>query len=495
MVFYTLMTNTPNFLDLLDAQIGKKYIDTVIDKVDTRQLSDRWYQQTGEAGEIYPSQGLLSTKLDFLDYLGKTLLSESELRRTLKMRRYMLEIFNHPERLKYLEQAQFTPPPRIKNQTIDYSIKSGLSLSVGDLGAVVTETDNNRISRRHLLMTGPFLKLGKWPRLPFAGGAMPDVYGSPASLATMAMSHCLACVPRNGVFTQVKRQVDLTKAAFEWMLTEGLLTHRSDRDQLLTLWRRNLVGVVEPEKTEGLKRAKALFKAGIRAFRVYSPEPGNDSTSLVEVLRKEYANEIEIFAGQIVSVRQAKKLTGLVDGLYLGIGGGGRCITAARSDSVVDWPSLVWQLRGRVDKPLLIEGGASDHIGTTLLLGGSGIGVSRIASGGTIESPGGMLYYVDKAGKWFKPYGGEASARTKLQDGKMLAFGLPAFVEGETTKAYKSYVAYTMPTLTQNLYYLIENLILAMVFRGVSSIGQLHSLSPSPIRRLTSGGAYSQGTH
>jgi len=106
-----------------------------------------------------------------------------------------------------------------------------------------------------------------------------------------------------------------------------------------------------------------------------------------------------------------------------------------------------------------------------------------------------MMYFVDKAGKWFKPYGGEASARTKYLDHKVLAMGLPAFVEGETTKALKSYVPYAKPTLAENIYFLLEDVILSLVFRGATSIQELQNLNPSPIRRITIGGARQQGTH
>ena len=137
-----------------------------------------------------------------------------------------------------------------------------------------------------------------------------------------------------------------------------------------------------------------------------------------------------------------------------------------RSGSAIDWPELVWKLRGEINIPIIVEGGASDHVATTLLLGASGISVSRVVAGGTIESPGGLLYCSDDSGKLFKPYGGEASARTKYLDGKLLPFTIPSFVEGETTKAELSYIKNVHPTLTYNLHVLIEDAILAMVFRG-----------------------------
>jgi len=325
---------------------------------------------------------------------------------------------------------------------------------------------------------------------------MPDIFGAPAALATLAQSHGLACIPRNGPFSEVKRQASLASAAFAWLKGEPILEGRSDKEVLLKKWQHNLVGVIESSMRTGLGRAQALHKVGIRSFRIYSPEPGNDAVVILRKLRKIYGNKIEVFAGQVADLKQAKELEEAgADGLYIGIGGGGRCTTSVRSGSVVGWPELLWQLRGAVNIPVIVEGGASTQIGVTLALGASGIGISRIVGGGTIESPGGLLYLVNKEGEWFKPYGGEASARTKYQDKKMLACNLPAFVEGETTKAIKSYIPHIHPTMAQNTLFLLEDLILSLVFRGVTKIEDLQALNPSPLRRITLYGFEQQNTH
>ena len=115
--------------------------------------------------------------------------------------------------------------------------------------------------------------------------------------------------------------------------------------------------------------------------------------------------------------------------------------------------------------------------------------------GGTIESPGGALYFADSEGKLFKPYGGEASARTKFLDGKLLPFGIASFVEGETTKAEMSYVQGVLPTLTYNLHLLIEDAILAIVFRAVENVSQLQAINPSPLAQITSSGEFQRRAH
>jgi hypothetical protein len=491
---------TPTFKEFQDQKIGGEFIDRELSAYAQQkiELFKRWYKQSGEAGEIYPSQGLLSTPFDYVSKLGKTILSDELLWDALQVRWYLLALMNHSERLDYLkkvESKKFSPPPKISSRVMECAQENGLALAIGDLGAVVVGHKNGRISRRDLLVQGPFTILGKYARIPFAGSAMPDVFGAPAAIATMAMCHALVSVPRNGVFSDIKRQVDLVKSSFEWLKQDEILHNHQDRKELVKRWKRNIMGVIEAEMG-GKERASLLYEAGVRTFRVYSPEPGRDVIKMVEWLRNEYGNKIEIFAGQVTAVFQAKELEQKgADGLYIGIGGGGRCITAVRSGSVVDWPNLLWQLRGEIQIPVIVEGGASDHVGVTLMLGATGIGVSRIAAGGTIESPGGLLYLVDQEGIWFKPYGGEASARTKYQDNKMLALGIPAFVEGETTKAVKAFIPHVRPTLVDNMYYLLEDLVLSLVFRGVSTIKELQAIDPSPLRRITGAGQEQQYTH
>ncbi len=489
------------FKHLLDAEYGEKFLHRLLKPYEKnrRELFQRWYNQTGEATEVYPSQGLLLTPFDYLNFVGKTLLPETELWPTLKVRSYVLEIFNHPDRIKALQATSkqpFIPPPKVTSKVMEKALRDDFFLSVRDLGLVIIGSDGHRIARRELLQQGPFLKLGKYARIPFSGGAMPDIFGAPAALATMAACHALACIPRNGAFSDINRQADLAQAAWNWLEDEPMLNNRTDKDTLLKLWRRNFVGVVEPDIKQGLKRARKLFEVGIRTFRVYSPEPGRDAEHTVKELRSAFGAEVEIFAGQVTGVDQAQRLHKAgTDGLYVGVGGGGRCTTAAKSDSAVDWPELVWQLRGEIDLPIIVEGGASDHIGVTLALGASGIGTTRMAGGGTIESPGGLLYLVNQNNQWFKPYGGEASARTKYQDGKMMACHIPAFVEGETTMAFKSYIPHIRPTLAQNMLFSVEELILSLVFRGCKNLNEFHALDPNPLRRITYWGNFQQNTH
>jgi len=296
----------------------------------------------------------------------------------------------------------------------------------------------------------------------------------------------------------VNRQADLASEVFDWLqkMAEEMLSDRKDGKFIFKAWNNNVFGALEASPEKALVRAKKLFKRGVRGFRVYSPEPGTGCIDTVKILRKEFGNDIEIFTGQIIDSHQAKMAEEAnSDAIVIGIGGGGRCITGERSGSAIDWPDLLWLLRGVINIPVIVQGGASDHVANTILLGASGIGVTRVVGGGTIESPGGALFCSDKNGNLFKPYGGEASSRTKYLEGKMLPFNIPAFVEGETTMAKMRYVKHTEPTLTYNLHLLIEDTILALIFRGVNSIYELYNLNPSPLRRISNVGAMQQKTH
>lgn len=498
-----LATLKEDFLDLRHPESGKKRILSVLkDKEDNlSEYLKPWLEFSKESKHVYPSQGLLQTPYDYLDTQSLQMLPQETILETLRLRRFFLELYNHPYRTSFLRKINkmnFEPPKQVDCRALEDAIDSGLTLSIGDLGAGVTGSDKKRISRMERYAQGPFVKLGRQARSFFVGSASPDAWNSAAAIATMAASHCLTSLPRNGLVYDIRRQSDLASEVFQWLdiMEEEILSGREDRQVIKSFWKKNVNGTLEANPVKAVERAKALYNRGVTSFRVYSPEPAIGPVTTVKALREEFGDEIEIFAGQIVAVEQAIAAQEAgADGLFVGIGGGGRCITGVRSGTVVDWPEIVWKLRGNIDIPVIAEGGASDHIALTLLLGASGISVTRIVSGGTIESPGGALFCSDKYGKLFKPYGGEASARTKYLDGKLLPFNVPSFVEGETRKAEMSYVNFAMPTLTHNLHLLIEDSILALVFRGAKHIHTLHKIDPSPIKRITASGDEQRNTH
>lgn len=493
----------PPFASFRDNDLWEHYIKAKLTplEADTPAYLKYWYVESQENSHAYPSQGLLTTPFDFLPKHKKAMLPLEKMIRILRVRQYFLELFNHPERIAYLKQVDkesWQAPNAVHSSVMEHAIKNGRALSVEDLGIAVVGSQNTRISRKTHFLEGPFVKLGRHARSILVGSAMPDIYSSVYAISTMAQCHSLTGVPRNGPLADVERQRDLVKQVWQALSESEVLIGRSksDRDYLLTTWKNNVMGVVEGDPVKALKRATALYDVGVRAFRIYSPEPGINVLLSLKKLRKHFGDCVELFAGQVVDVEQAMQLESAgADGLYVGIGGGGRCITGVRSGSVIDWPILLWSLRGKINIPIIVEGGASDHIATTLALGATGIGVSRIAGGGTIESPGGMLYCLDDKGRYFKPYGGEASARTKYLDNKMLPFGIPSFVEGETRVSLMNHLPYGAPTIPFNIFSLTEDIILSLVFRGTPSLASFQMIDPSPLRAKTESGTRLQSTH
>lgn len=492
-----------DFYELRDGDIGKKRIKKLLAPFEhhMEQYLSLWIAFSKEARHVYPSQGLLITPHDYITFQSMQMIPQEKIVETLRMRRFFLEMFNHPYRVHFLleeNRKKFEAPEKIKCSAVEEAIEDGLAFSIGDLGASVVGSTRPRVSRKDRYAKGPFVKLGRQARGIFVGSASPDVWNSAAAISTMAASHYLCCIPRNGVTSDVTRQVDLAREALEWLkrTRDEILSDRKDQNIIYKMWTRNIMGTLSANPDRDISYAEKLFNVGVRTFRVYSPEPGSGPEDTVKGLRKHFSDEIEIFAGQVVDTQQAKRIEEAgADGIYIGIGGGGRCTTGVRSGSAIDWPALLWSMRGEVRIPVVVEGGASDHIATTLLLGASGIGVSRAASGGTIESPGGALYCVDHEGRLFKPYGGEASARTKYLDGKLMPFDIPAFVEGETTKAEMSYVKFAQPTITYNMHLLNEDAILALVFRNVNDVHELQNINPSPLRMITQEGSTLQHAH
>jgi len=491
-----------DFFKLLDPEYGTSHITKLLRKQENDgSYLQRWYSFSRKAQDVYPSQGLLQTPYDYLDYQMSQVLPQDILIETLRIRRYFLEISNHPYRLHFLKKvndSKFIAPPKISCLPIESAIKNGLSLAIGDLGATPAGSQNPRISRRERYAQGPFVKLGKQARALFIGSSSPDVWNSSAAIATMAACHCLTAIPRNGLLSDIKRQSDLAKDVFKWLenMADELLAGRQDRQEISKYWENNVMGTLEASEEKALKRAESLIKAGVRVFRIYSPEPGTGTVDTVKKLRQHFGRKIEIFTSLIVSTTQAKSAQEAgADGIFVGIGGGGRCTTGVRSGSAIDWPELVYKLRGEIEIPIIVEGGATDHVAVSLLLGASGISVSRAVAGGTIESPGGAMFLSDDKGQLFKPYGGEASARAKFIEGKLLAFNIPSFIEGETGKAYLNFSKHSFPTLTLNLHTLAEDATLAMVFKGVANIHELHAINPSPLRQITTFGDFQRNSH
>lgn len=503
----------PSFESLLrQPEVAEHFIHqkiTLLQKNGHRDWMWREYERESQTDPTaaYPSQGLIRTPYDSdrskdaeVISLDKELIST-----TFRTTLYYLELLNHPDRIKSLLRVHaqpFTPPSIKRAQPIFVQAETERrAIAITELALKAQGADRPRASRTQRLLEGPFIKLGTQARSILCGSANPECWGAAPALAAMAQVHSLVGVPRDGLFTNIQRQVDLAKKAFEWLDHSPVLIGRpkKEQQQLLKLWRHNLMGVLEPEATKAIPRAEQLYAAGVRTFRVYSPEPGTDLqwtvAKLRQLERQQKWEPIEIFAGQVISVAQAIALQDCgANGIYVGIGGGGRCITGVRSGLAIDWPQLVEQLRGQIRIPIIVEGGASDAIAQTLAVGASGIGVTRSVGGGTIESPGGWMFFKDDQ-SIFKPYGGEASARVKYLGGRGGPFGVIQYVEGQTTEANINYDRVTVPTLLHNYYLLNGDAILSLVFQNVRNVPEFQQVAFESLVRVSPMDLVLRNTH
>jgi len=493
----------PTFESLLrEPAIAEAYISKKIQRLQKLKLyewvwSEYERESQVDSASAYPSQGLHITPYDSdrCKEAKITTLDQELIQVTLRTELYYLELLNHPDRLKALLRVNaqpFAAPQVQRAQPIFVQAeREHRALAINELALKAQGANKPRASRTQRLLEGPFVKLGLQARSILCGSANPECWGSAAALVAMAQAHSLVGIPRDGLFTDLQRQADLATKAFEWLEKSPVLVGRSvtEQKQLLQLWRHNLMGVLEPEATKALRRAETLYDVGVRTFRVYSPEPGTDVewtvTKLRQLQRKKGWEEIEIFAGQVISVEQALAVQDRgANGVYIGIGGGGRCITGVRSGLAIDWPQLVEKLRGQLRIPIIVEGGASDAIAQTLAVGATGIGVTRSVAGGTIESPGGWTFLKD-AKSMFKPYGGEASARVKYMGGRGGPFGVIQYVEGQTTEANINYDRVTVPTLLHNYYLLNGDAILSLVFQNARDIPEFQEIAFSALVQVS----------
>ncbi len=485
----------PEFEEFLrNKKVAENYISQLVKVL----KKNGWWQtmldhyareSTTSAKKSYPSQGLIKTEHD-RSYGNRVKdVDKKFFDQVIYDWLYYLELFNHPQRLKYLlavSKSKFSPPPARWSRIFLFAKLMKKAVAINELALHISKADKDRTKRTERFLQGPFVKLGRQARTVFVGSANPDIWGSVPAIASMAMSHCLVGVPRDGYFRDIKRQADLARAVLDWIRQCPVLLHcsASEKKMLLDLWTHNVMGVLEASPDRAVERATALYQVGVRTFRVYSPEPGLGPLESLEALKQlatiKKWEPIEVFVGQVVSVSQAQDLDRAgAAGIIIGIGGGGRCTTGVRSGSAIDWPQLVWDLRGRIKIPVIIEGGASDHIAQTLTVGATGIGVTRTVGGGTIESPGGYRYFVDDQKNLFKYYRGEASAGMKSMGGKEGPFDIIPYVEGQSTRVLLEYGRGNLPTILQKLNLLIGDNIMALVFQNVDSVTDLANCTES----------------
>lgn len=459
--------------------------------------------------------------------------------------RYNIELANHPARIaamRMVESRGFIPPPIINEDyqsIIDLALRKGMILQLPDIGQnadiqksllandglnelarkirmlqggiknqqwqadidVFVEwiVANSQAHRTDLLATGPFAMLGKQARSVVGLGAMPDINGSSLMLETAAKMHMIAEVPEVGFFSDPDKQAALAKQTLDRLrLDDPVLSGRSqeEKEYIVDHWRRNIVGVVEVDAEKALDRAEKLYEVGVRSFRVYGHTAGGDVVKTVRALRQTYGDDVEIFASQIADVYTAMtcEIAG-ADAIIIGVGSGGRCTTADLSELVPSNASLPWMLRGKLGIPVIGEGGGVDNPVAALLVGMSGVNGSGSLGGGTLETPGGAVYFK-KQGNFYKPYGGEASPRTKYTSNRLYPTGDPYFAEGDQT--FKQLDLREI-SATQKILSVWQRIILGEtvlnLHAGPYVIETMHALNPSPLWEKSPTTQYLQQTH
>ncbi len=402
----------------------------------------------------------------------------------------------HPEFLNLLNQQTqlpFRAPAAVSNTIMSKARENYQALTIHDLELTAGKPDRERLQRTQLFTESMLVSRWRYDTRERATGRLqarsvlvfgenPDMT-SPLMLALLTCNHMIANLPRDGCYGDVEQQAQLAHHTF--LLQEQLMKlfsrSEEEKQKLLGWHRNNLGGVIESNPTKALERAEYLYASGIRTFRIYSPEPNDQLLETVKQLRalelEKGWNQLEIYAGQVTDVEQARELEAAgADAIYIGIGGGGRCSTGQVANLAIDWAQLLFDLRGQISIPVIVQGGANDKPTISTVLGAAGIGVVGKV-GGTLESPGGYLFFFDPAsGKIFKLYGGEASNRMRGMSDRTDALGRACNTEGETTikqlRYSKSDGIY--PSSLQALAELLETLATGMAFQVAPTIYDLY---------------------
>jgi len=429
-----------------------------------------------------------------------------------------LTIANHPARLfamNELEQRGFVPPKKVRrpigknHRPIDRARKNGEIINLSDLGQsrqlglTRKEAKHPQVHRTPFLAVGPLSFMGDRVRSFVGVGAMSDITGSVLAGVTLSKMHVLWHVPKDGIYSDPKKQVDFVSAVISELRNpnDPLLRFytKEEREQIIDRWISCMVVSTEADPDKALRRFEGAFNVGARSVRPYQHTGGIEVIKTTGALKINFP-DTEIFSSQISSeyIAQACEDAGASAGI-LGVGSGGRCITAKMAALIPTNAHLAWQLRGKLHRmPIMAEGGAINNPVVSALVGMSGVLGSGSLGGGTFEAPGGMFFFSNDNGQTFlKPYRGEASEAFKYLGGKSYPSGSPFFKEGDGT--YRVFDPF-VPSITSKIRNAWQSIIVGASDLGLNGddpdlIGQIHRLKRSPLERITQEGTKSQNTH
>lgn len=484
-------------------------------------------------------QGLVLTAYDEFDGMRVAIPPPEHYKGWEELRKYNLQLANHPSRIAAMQilQGAGFDPPQLLSGVIDFGVEEGRILQLADLGHAIDITrgrlagdelqeladmigelriagpeniknspdlqakaerikefvaqieQDHQAHRTELLATGPFSFVGRRVRSYIGTGAMPDIIGSVLALETAAKMHMLAQIPEVGMFSNPEKQAALAKTVMERLtLDDPLLEGRSEEEKrfIVDSWKSCLVGVTEVNMEKALKRMELLEAVGVRTFRPYGHTVGADIIETIRAMRRA-DHQAELFASQItgVDVALAVEYEG-ADAIIIGVGSGGTCDTAWQSQLLPTNAVLPWMLRGKLQIPIIGEGGVIDEPIVAALVGFSGANGSSSIGGGTFEQPGGIYFLTPDGVRFYKPYGGEASDRFKRLSGKTFATGLAYIPEG-TQKMVR--LIPLEETMAQKVINQQTRVVLGAVVLGVDAgpftIAALQHFDQSPLFQKT----------
>ncbi|NMC64446.1 MAG: hypothetical protein GYA55_14875 [SAR324 cluster bacterium] len=434
------------------------------------------------AAGMYP----IHTKYDKLED-GLALLPRDFAVTALVDRHICLEIVTHDallEAQKTLQTRGYVPVESKNIDVMEKAVAKKRSVTFSDYALGVKQPSEERKysdSARALIATGLFSYTSNdLVTLPFLMSSMPDVV-SAWSLETMALLGGFGFIPVDSIWSNVENQVLMAQEAFSILEKDPAIENHPRRDLLINRAKELIGATLKANPKEAVKRVELLQKSGVKTFRVYDPRNRNVLHETVKALRDRFADNIRIFAGQVVSgsgteeLYEAQRLVEAgANSLIVGIGEGGICSTPTVASLAPDNIKTGYAIaKAGIKAPIVFDGGVGTRVTIAFAVGAAGVLKSRLLIG--IEGPGSIWAY-NVNGRFARNYSGEAAARTKILGGKIDRRGRPFAVEGVDQLVY---IQPEAPSTASIIYDLMQGLATSLIFARAVSVEELqHQRSP-----------------
>lgn len=347
---------------------------------------------------------------------------------------------------------------------------------------------DRRVSRQPQNNDEVFNKIGKYYRRVISAGSMPPATGSADVLATMALGHMIAWVPRNSRYAgYLNRQIALYKRAVQKITALSIPVKWKKRAK------RNIgasLGTDNPE--EIVKEAEQFYKIGVQLFRIYTINSDPRVVETARALRKRFGDKIEVFVGQIPDKKLAKQLIAKdvhVDAIFLGHGGGQQCDSGGNGMAI----KTLEEITDLATDPefnnttIAVEGSVERDMGTYLLAGADLFSYNQRIVNSGIENAAGDIYFehinsTEEDPIYVQPYAGSASPETqtieavnpRLNQKRIKASGRTKGPEG--ISGFMKFHKKTAGSMVFWIDCLLSDSAKGLADNGVSSIAELRTL-------------------